>query len=127
MPVPCRRCLPVSLAASDVAADPSCYQCLVSEPLDRHSGDEAVQPSHHEKLDIALVQPECEFGNAPHQMLRAGVMITASNTALQDSEDALDAVGRHAIAHELASAVIDRLMIEEQPGEAAVRGELVSV
>jgi hypothetical protein len=55
------------------------------------------------------------------------MVIDADQAALEDREDALDAVRRHAVAHELASAVIDRLVIEEQPGEATVSGKLSSV
>src|SRR4051794_18975232 len=79
------------------------------------------------QLDVALVQPEGELVNVPAQMLRAGVMVDAENAPLHDREDALDTVGRHVAAHELAGAVIDRLVIEEQPGETTVGSELVSV
>src|SRR3954447_11141965 len=124
---PYRRSLPPPSAASGFSADPSCDQRLVCQPLAGCSGDEAVQPGQCVQLDVAFVQPERELVNVAAQMLRAGMMIDAENAALHDREDALDAVGCHVAAHELSSAVIDRLVIEEQPGEATVSGELVSV
>src|SRR3954447_10976303 len=124
---PYRRSLPPPSAASGFSADPSCDQRLVCQPLAGCSGDEAVQPGQCVQLDVAFVQPERELVNVAAQMLRAGMMIDAENAALHDREDALDAVGCHVAVHELSSAVIDRLVIEEQPGEATVSGELVSV
>src|SRR3954447_16179574 len=88
---------------------------------------EASEPGQRVQLDVAFVQPKGELVNVAAQMLRAGMVIDAEDAALHDREDALDAVGRHVAAHELASAVIDRLVIEEKPREATVSGELVSV
>src|SRR3954451_16579088 len=79
------------------------------------------------QLDVAFAQQKRELVNVPAQMLRASMVIDAEDAALHDREDALDAVGRHVAAHELASTVINRLVIEEQPGETTVSGELVSV
>jgi hypothetical protein len=124
---PYRRSLRPPLAALGFWADLSCDQRLVGEPLSGRAVYEAVEPGQRMQLDVALVQPEGELVNVPAQMLRAGVMVDAENAPLHDREDALDTVGRHVAAHELAGAVIDRLVIEEQPGETTVGSELVSV
>src|SRR5215218_3204879 len=124
---PYRRSPPPPLAASGFSADPSCDQRLVGKTLAGSPGDEAIEPGQRVQVDVALVQPERELVNVAAQVLWAGMMVDADDAAFEDREDALDAVGRHAVANELASAVIDGLVIEEQPGEATVSGELVSV
>src|SRR4051812_48703703 len=124
---PYRRSPPPPLAASGFSADPSCDQRLVGKTLAGSPGDEAIEPGQRVQFDVALVQPERELVNVAVQVLWAGMMVDADDAAFEDREDALDAVGRHAVANELASAVIDGLVIEEQTGEATVSGELVSV
>src|SRR5260370_6063694 len=78
-------------------------------------------------LDVAFVQPERKFINVPAKMLRTRVMVDADQPALQDRENALDAVGRYVVADEFGSAVVDGFMIEEQTSEATVSRELVGV
>jgi hypothetical protein len=87
---------------------------LVCESLPRSAIYEAVEPCQGMALDVALVQSEREFVNVAVQMLRAGVMIDANQAALQDSKDALDAVGCHILANVFASAVVG-LVDEAQP------------
>src|SRR4051794_8855616 len=98
----------------------SCDQRLVGQPLAGCPGNEAVQPGQRVELDVALVQPERELVNVPAQVLRAGMVVHADNAPLENREDALDTVRGNAVADELAYAVIDRLVIEEQPGKATV-------
>src|SRR5260370_18420490 len=102
-------------------------QRLVGEPLPDNAVNETVEPLERMPLDVAFVQPERKFINVPAKMLWTRVMVDADQPALQDRENALDAVGRYVVADEFGSAVVDGFMIEEQTSEATVSRELVGV
>src|SRR5260370_40523851 len=101
-------------------------QRFVGQPLAGHAVTQPVEPLQRMPLDMALVEPERELVNVAAKMLRTGVVIDANQAALQNRENALDAVGRYVVADELGSTVVDGFVIEEQAGEAAVAGEVVS-
>src|SRR5579862_141025 len=111
------------LAAVSVSDGPSSDQILVSEPLPCNARHEAVQPLQGMPLHVALIQPERELVNVAMQVLVAGVVIDAMQATLQDSPNALNTVGRHAIVPDvLASAMNDGfvLVVAVQSGIAAV-------
>jgi len=93
-------------------------QRLVGEALALRARHEAFQPLHRVVFHVAVVQPEGEFIDVTAQMLLAGVMVDADQAALENREHALDVVGRNAVADVFAGAVVDGLVIEEQPTKA---------
>src|SRR5260370_15992915 len=105
----------------------SLHQRFVGQPLAGNAVNKAVEPLQRMPLDMALVEPERELVNVAAKMLRTGVVIDANQAALQNRENALDAVGRYVVADELGSTVVDGFVIEEQAGEAAIAVELLSI
>src|SRR5258707_13423027 len=103
-PIPCRRWLPVP---SVIWAVRSLYQILVSQPLAGNAITETVEPLQGMPLNVTFIEPESELVNVPAQMLRADMVEGAINATLQNGPDALNAVSRNAVAHILASAMID--------------------
>src|SRR5690606_4298275 len=95
-------------------------QRLVGEPLADGAGRQAAQPLQRVALHVAVVEAERELINVTAKVLLAGVVIDADDAALEHGKGAFDAVGGHAAPDELAFAVVDRLMVEEQPSEAAI-------
>lgn len=69
---------------------------LICEPLSRYAIYEAVEPRQGVILDVAFVQPERKLVNVSVQMLRAGMMIDADQSALQYGENTFDTVCRYA-------------------------------
>ena len=100
---------------------------LVCKPLSGHSVHEAVDPRQGMVLNVSLVQPERKFINVAVQMLRAGVMIDAEQTSLQDRKNAFHAICRHVAANIFARAVIDRVMVETGIADAGICATFVSV
>src|SRR5579863_2700642 len=102
------RLVPVAVSVSDCrSSDP----ILVGEPLPHNSCHEAVQPLQGMPLHVALIEAERELVNVAVQVLIAGVVVDAVQTALQDRPDAFHAVRRDAIADILAGAVNDGLVL----------------
>jgi hypothetical protein len=100
---------PVLAAVSDY---PSSDQILVGESLPRNTSHEAVQPMQGVPLYVALVEAKRELVNIAMQVLVAGVVIDAVQTALQHRPDALNAVRRHAVIPDvLARAVNDGFVL----------------
>src|SRR5947208_6233257 len=123
-PTPCRRWPPVPWVISAVR---SLDQILVSQPLAGNAINETVEPLQGMPLNVALIQPKSELVNVPAQMLRADMMEGAVNATLQNGPDALNAVGRNAVAHILASAMIDGFVFKTRCHQAAITGVLVCV
>jgi len=121
--VPHRQLHLTLLAVSVLSLD----QRLVSQPLASHAVNETVEPRQGVVLDVAFVQAERKFINVTVQMLFAGVVIDAINSALHDRKHAFNPVGGHAIADVFALAVIDRIVIEGQAGNADIRAGFVCV
>src|SRR4029077_10035708 len=95
----------------------SCDQFLVGKTLAAHRHNHAIQPVHGVPLDVAVVEPEGELVDVAAKMLRAGMVVDAGNAALHDGPDRFDAVGVDIAARVLASAVVDRVVAEEQAVE----------
>ena len=115
------------------AAALSCDQSLVRQPSASRVDDEAIEPGQRVVLDVALIQPERKLINVPPKVLRGDVVKDAVDPALQDREDAFDAVDGDrrlvlaGVARELADAVVDGRMAEEQFAEIAVSAGFVGV
>lgn len=77
--------------------------------------------------NVTFVEAEGELVNVPAKMLWADMMEGAIDAALEDGPNAFDAVGRDAIAHELASAVIDGLVIKCECSQALIAAVLICV
>lgn len=110
-----------------VRQDFSLRQCLVREALANGSAHKAIEPIQRVSLAVAVVQSERELVNVPAKVLSAGVVVDTDNAALHDSKHALNAIGGHVAAHELAAAVVDRLMAKEQAADAFVGRRLVGM
>lgn len=66
-------------------------------------------------LHVAVVQPEDELIDIPAKMLWIDVVINAMQPALENTPNALDVVGAHAVADILTRRVLDRLVLVEWP------------
>jgi hypothetical protein len=69
-------------------------QPFVGQSLPCRAVNEAIETLQGVPLHIALIEPESELIDVPAKVLRADMVEGAVNTALQDSPDAFDAVGR---------------------------------
>ena len=103
-----RKSLPRGVRKDRSKVRPLLNVCLVGKPLPGGPGNEALKPVKRMALDVALIEPEGELVNVAVQMFRAGVVVDADQTTLENRENALDAVRGDAIADELGSAVIAR-------------------
>jgi len=77
--------------------------------------------------DIAVAETKCELADVAVQMLRAGVMIDTVQAALKQREHTLDPVRGNIAPDVFASAVVDALVLVEQPADAGVDASFVSV
>ena len=100
---------------------------LVREPLSGGAVNEAVEPHQGVVLDVALIKPKRKFVNVAVQMFRAGVMIDANQAALQDGEDAFDAIGRHFVANIFVRTVIDGFVVLPSVSDADICAVFVSM
>jgi hypothetical protein len=100
---------------------------LVRESFPRSPIYETIEPRQGVVLDVALVQPERKFINVAVKMLRAGVMIDANKTTLQDGKNAFDAVGCRLAANVFASAVIDCVVDKASTADTGIRAPLVGM
>lgn len=76
---------------------------------------------------IAVPEPKGELSNIAVQVLGAGMVIDAVNAPLEDRENALNSVRGDIAPDILASAVVDRFMLVEQPSNAVVDRAFVGV
>src|SRR5258708_5246625 len=100
-------------SAASAASASSLDQRLVCQALAGHPFNEAIEARQRVVPDVSFVQPEGELVNVAAKVLGARVVIDADQAALENRENAFDAVRGHAVAGELASAVIDRIVIEQ--------------
>src|SRR5436190_13971093 len=82
-------------------------QILIGQPLASRAVDEAFQAAQRMPLHVAFIQAERELVNVAMQVLVAGVVIDAMQAALENCQNAFDAVRRHAVASIFSSAVND--------------------
>lgn len=87
---------------------------LVSEPLPNGSIYETIKPRQGVVFNVAFVKAEGELINIAAKVLWACMVINAMQPALENSENALDAVCRYIFPNKLACLVIDRLMIKSE-------------
>jgi hypothetical protein len=99
---------------------------LVRQPLAGHAVNEAIEAVERMNFDVAFVQPERKFVNVSAKMLLAGMVVNADDPALENRENALNAVRRDIIADIFTSAVIDRIVIE-CGADARIRAGFVRV
>ena len=78
-------------------------------------------------LHVRVIKPERKFIDVSRQMLRAGMVIDAVQSAFHDSENALYAVRGDVAAHILTRAMVYALMLEYQTIEAVIDCAFVSV
>ena len=105
----------------------SCDQRLVCQALTGNAVDEAVQPVESVAHHVAVIQPEGKFIDVAAKVLGAGVVIDADQTALENREHGLDAVGRDAIADVFAVAVVHAFVVEEQSTHRLINRRFVGV
>src|SRR5574337_174155 len=105
----------------------SLNESLIGQPLPASPANEAVEPRHSMILHVAVVQAEGKFINIAIKMLDANVVIDADQAALENGEDAFNAIGSHVIANVFARTVIDRRMIVARAFKSGVYAEFVSV
>jgi hypothetical protein len=113
----------ILLAVSALSLD----QRLISEPLTSNAIHKAIQPYQGVVLDVAFVKPEGKFINIAVKMLLAGVVIHADQPALENSENALDAIGGHVVADIFPLTVIDRIVIEGHASNADISARFVGM
>lgn len=97
-------------------------QILVGKPLARGAKREAIHPVQGVTLHVALTQPESEFVGVAAKVVRADMVLDADQAALEHRENALDAVGGHAIADEFLGRMVHRVVREEHAIQATVDG-----
>ena len=102
---------------------------FVSEALASRPTNEAIEPRQGVVLHVTFVQPERKLVNIAIKMLRAGMVIDANQTALENGEDTFDAVRGDVVTHIFASAVIDRFVCKAGDVQSIPRraGEDVAV
>ena len=105
----------------------SCDQVLVGEAATERRAEQAGEAVKRVAADITVTEPKGELADIAVQVLRRGVVIDAVNAALENREHALDAVRGDIAPDILASAVIDALVLVEQPADAVVDRALVCV
>ena len=105
----------------------SCDQLRVGDAPPNGRAEQALKALHGVVAHVAITKPESELSDIAMQMLGAGVVIDAVQSALEQREHALNTVRRHIAAHILASAVIDTLVLVEQPTNAVVDRAFVCV
>ncbi len=76
-------------------------------------------------LNVSFVQPESKFVNVAVQVLRAGVVINADQSALENGENAFDPVCSYIVANVFAVTVVDGRMLIARMLDADVSAEFV--
>jgi hypothetical protein len=92
---------------------------LVCQPFSSRAFNEAFEPRQCVVLDVPFIQSERKFVNISAKMLFASVMVDADQAALEDGEDAFNFVRGDGASYILASAVIDRFVLERARLDAA--------
>jgi hypothetical protein len=105
----------------------SLRQPLVGQALVRSRFNEAIKAVQRVALHVAVIQSERKLVNVPAKMLRAYLMIDPSKPALQNCPNAFNAVDRDLITHELANAMVDRIVIVKERSEVGVRGRVIGI
>lgn len=88
---------------------------------------QTVQAVHGVVLHVADIQTEGELVNVSLQMFVAGMVIDAVQSALQDGPDALNTVRADIASYKFFRAMVDRLMLKEQPAQRVVAAMLISI
>jgi hypothetical protein len=101
-------------------------QRLVGQPLTSHAVNETIKPRQSVVLDVAFIQAERKFVHVATKVFFACVMIQADQPALHYRENALDRIGGYIVANELASAMVDGIVLEES-ADACIRPRFVGV
>lgn len=97
-----------------------CCQLLIGQSFVKGRENEAIKPFERVIFDVSEVQPERKFSNVAVKMFRANVMVNTSDTAFQQSPNALNAVRINTVTSVFAAGMIHGLMLEEKPVEVAV-------
>jgi len=103
----------------------SSYQVLIGQPLAGRAVNEAVYPLRSMPLDIAFIETEGELIDITVHVLRADMVESAINAALENGKETLDPVRCHVATNELGSPMIDRLV--GKPGEATIGCEFIGM
>jgi hypothetical protein len=107
------------------SADRSLDQSFIRQLLAGHAVDKAIEPCKRVVLYVSFVKAEGEFVNISTEMLLARVMINSDQAALEDGKDAFDAVSGDGTAHELACAMVDRIVVEGKGLNPVIRSRFV--
>lgn len=118
-PVPHRLSYPAPSGGS------SCCQPLVSQPLPINCGDEGIQSLQGVTSHVRGIQSEGDFVDVAANVLCADVVPSAVNAALQERPYRLNRVRMNPAALILASAVVHRRMVVEQPIHALIAAGLI--
>lgn len=89
--------------------------------------NETGEPVQSVPCYVSVIQSEGELVDVAAQMLLAGMVVNAMQTALQDRPNAFNAVGAHAVQYVLARTVVNCVVFEKQTVEAGITGMIVSV
>jgi hypothetical protein len=100
---------------------------LVRESLARYRVHEAIEPRRCVASDVSLIQPEGELIDVAAQVLLAGVVVDAMQAALENRPDALNRIGGRCAPSVLPGAVVNRIVLVEQPVKIVERHMIVGV
>src|ERR1700688_5022605 len=112
--------------SSEVSAF-SCNQVRIGQPLASGRADKAFQSRECVMLHVAFIQPEGELVNITAQMFFASMMVDADQPALENRENAFNAVCCHVIACKLAFTMIDGFVIEKHAADARIGAGFVGM
>jgi hypothetical protein len=102
-------------------------QCLIGKPFSSRAGHEAIETVKGVALYVPLVKPEGELINVAAKVFLAGMVVYADQAALENRENALNAVCGHVIADKFAFTVIDCIVIEKHAADACICSGLVGM
>jgi hypothetical protein len=105
----------------------SLRQPLVGQALVRSRFNEAIKAVQSVALHVPVIQSECELVNVAAKMLMTYLVVDTSKAALQNRPNALNSIHRDLIAHELADAMVDRIVIEKERSEVGVHWRVVGI
>jgi hypothetical protein len=93
-------------------------QHFIGKSLTGNRADKAFKPRESVMLYIPFIKAEGKFIDVAAKMLWASMMIDANQAALENRENALDAVCGHVISNILAGAVVNGIMAKARVADA---------